>query len=150
MDNVSVPRVLPDPPPHASSTALEHAAQLSATARRSTRWYGNYLLVFAAGSFAFSVLTGVLHGGHGVAVTTGLWAVFLAVTTVWIARKQTSIKGMTRLHLYVMLGWTAAWSATVLLGEAYFAAQVWWWLLGGAAVALPPVVGAVVAYRRTA
>ena len=131
------------------AAALRRAAELSGRARRSSRWYVRYLLVFAVGSFAMSVLTGAFPGGPGVAVTTGLWAVFLAVTTGWISRKQTAIRGMTPLHLTVMAGWTVAWLATVLLGTSYFRGDLWWWVLGGAAVAACPAVGAVVAHRRS-
>lgn len=152
MDNSSTPRVLPDTATTtpAPQDALEQAARLSAQARRSTRWYASYLLVFAAGSFVASVLTGALRGPYGVLITTLLWAAFLVVTTLWIARKKTSIKGMTRLHLPVMVGWGLAWTSTVLIGEHYFADRIGWWVLGGAAVALSPLIGAALAFRRTA
>lgn len=151
MDNSSTPRVLPDTATtSAPQDALEQAARLSGQARRSTRWYGSYLLVFAAGSFAVSVLTGALQGPSGVLVTTLLWVAFLTVTTIWIARKKTAIRGMNRLHLPVMLFWALAWGATVLIGEHYFADRIGWWVLGGVAVALPPLVGAALAFRRTA
>ncbi len=129
--------------------ALRRAAELSARARRSSHWYVTYLLAFAGGSFAISVLTGTFPSPAGVAVTAGLWVVFLAVTTGWISRKQTSIRGMTRLHLTVMGGWTVAWLATVLLGTAHFRGDLWWWVLGGAVVAACPGTGALVAHRRS-
>jgi hypothetical protein len=150
MDNSS-PGLLPD---HAAAPdpqdALAHAARLSDRARRSTRWYGRYLLVFAAGSFVVAVLTGLLRGPSGVLTTTLLWVAFLTVTTVWIGRKKTAIRGMTRIHLVVMLFWGLLWAGTVLIGEHLFPDRIGWWVLGGVAVALPPVVGAVVAFRRTA
>lgn len=135
----------PDDP----AEALRRATELSGHARRSARWYVSYLLAFAAGSFAVSVLTRAFPGPSGVAVTTSLWVVFLAATTGWIARKQTSIRGMTPLHLAVMAGWTLAWLATVLLGTSYFRGDLWWWVLGGAVVAACPLAGALVAYRRS-
>jgi hypothetical protein len=151
MDSSSDPRVLPDAAATtAPQEALDQAARLSGRARRSTRWYGRYLLVFAAGSFAVSVLTGTLRGPSGVLVTTVLWMVFLVVTTVWIARKRTAIRGMTRLHLPVMVCWGLAWAGTVVIGEDHFADRIGWWLLGGVVVALPPLVGAALAFRRTA
>jgi hypothetical protein len=151
MDSSPARRVLPETtPPPAPRDALMQAARLSDQARRSTRWYGRYLLVFAAGSFVVSVLTGAVPGPYGVLVTTLLWAAFLLVTTLWIARKKTAIRGMTRLHLPVMVCWGLVWTANVLVGEHYFADRVGWWVLGGIAIALPPVVGAVVAFRRTA
>lgn len=72
MDNSSTPAVLPDAPEPATAPAevLRRAAQLSGQARRSGRWYGTYLLVFAAGSFAISILTGALRGPSGVLTTT--------------------------------------------------------------------------------
>ena len=148
MDDFSQPQVLPEPT--ASTDALERATQLSGRARRSTRWYGSYLLVFAAGSFAVSVLTGAVPGPRGTLTVMLLWAAFLAVTTIWIARQKTSIRGMTRLHLAVILSWAVLWGITVTVGEHYFADQLWWWVAGGLAIALPPVVGAVVTFRRTA
>jgi hypothetical protein len=140
----------PTSTPSAPSTDLDRAAQLSATARRSTRWYSHYLAVFAAASFLLAVLTGVFSGPSGVAVTSSLWAVFVVVSSVWAARKPTAIRGMTRLHLAVMAGWTLAWGLTVVLGSLYFRDQLWWWLLGAVAVAAAPVAGAVAARRRTA
>ena len=140
----SDPRSSDDP-----AAALRRATELSGRARRSSRWYVGYLLVFAAGSFAVSVLTGAFPRPAGIAVTTGSWIAFLAVTTAWISRKQTSIRGMTRLHLTVMAGWTAAWLATVLLGTSLFRGDLWWWVLGGALVAASPTAGALVAHRRS-
>jgi hypothetical protein len=152
MDPLSSPFAGTPSSPAASlepSAALEQATRLSSRARRSTRWYGHYLLGFAAASLVMSVLTGV-SGRRGVLVVTVVWAVLIALSSVWVARQQTVIRGMTRLHLTVMLGWTVAWLVTVLVGTTTFSGQLGWWVLGGAAVALSPVLGAVVALRRTA
>jgi hypothetical protein len=132
------------------SADLDRAARLSAAARRSTRWYSQYLLVFAAASFLLAVLTGVFSRPAGVVVTTSLWAVFVVASSVWAARRPTAIRGMSRLHLAVMAGWTLAWCLTVVLGSVYFRDQLWWWLLGGLAVAAAPLAGAAAARRRTA
>ncbi|GAA1429778.1 hypothetical protein GCM10009616_12660 [Microlunatus lacustris] len=129
---------------------LEEVARLSGAARRSSRWYRTYLLVFAAASFVLAVATGLLAGTPGVAVVAGLWAAFVAVSSVWVGRRPTAIRGMKRLHLGVMAGWTAAWLLTVVLGTAVFPEHLRWWVLGGLLTAAAPVVGAVLAHRRTA
>jgi hypothetical protein len=129
---------------------LDQVARLRDTARRSSRWYRTYLLVFAGASFGLAVGTGWSGGGVGVAVVTGLWAVFVAVSSVWVVRRPTSIRGMSRLHLGVVLAWTAAWALTVVVGSTTFPDALGWWVLGGLLTATPPVVGAVLAHRRTA
>lgn len=140
-----------EPTPITATTSAEdlrRAAELSGRARRSTRWYARYLLVFALGSFLLSVLTGTLPGRSGVLTTTLLWMGLIVVLSVYAARQRTAIRSFGRLHGAVMAGWTVAWCATVVLGERFFADQLWWWLLGGVAVALPPLVGARVTRRR--
>ncbi len=136
--------------PVVTTADLDRATHLREAARRSTRWYSHYLVVFGVASFGVAVLTGTLDGPSGVALTMGLWAAFLAVSTAWVARRRTAIQGMTRLHLTVMACWTVTWAATVILGKNVFDGQLWWWVLGGLAVAAGPLVGAVVAHRRTA
>ncbi len=135
--------------PAASAAQLDQVARLRDTARRSSRWYRTYLLVFAAASFVLAVGTGQFAGGAGGAVVTGLWAAFVAVSSVWVARRPTAIRGMQRLHLGVVLAWTAAWALTVVVGSTTFPGQLGWWVLGGLLTATPPVVGAVLAHRRT-
>jgi len=127
---------------------LRRAAELSGRGRRATRWYANYLLVFALGSFALSVLTGTLPTGPGVLVTTLLWMGLIVALSVYAARQRAAIRNFGRLHGAVMAGWTLAWCATVVLGQQFFAGRLWWWVLGGIAVALPPLVGARVTRRR--
>jgi len=136
--------------PSAPTVQLDEVARLSGAARRSSRWYRTYLLVFAAASFVLAVATGLLAGTPGVAVVTGLWAAFVAVSSVWVVRRPTAIRGMKQLHLGVMLGWTAAWVVTVVVGSTVFPGQLGWWVLGGVLTAAAPVAGAVLAHRRTA
>ena len=136
--------------PTAPTVQLDQVARLSGAARRSSRWYRTYLVVFAAASFALAVATGLLAGTPGVAVVTGLWAAFVAVSSVWVVRRPTAIRGMKQLHLGVMLGWTAAWAVTVVVGSTVFPGQLGWWVLGGLLTASAPMTGAVLAHRRTA
>lgn len=136
--------------PRASTLQLDEVARLSGAARRSSRWYRTYLLVFAAASFVLAVTTGLLAGTPGVAVVTGVWAAFVASSSVWVVRRPTAIRGMKQLHLGVMLGWTAAWAVTVVVGSTVFPGQLGWWVLGGVLTATAPVAGAVLAHRRTA
>ena len=132
----------------ASAADLRRAADLSGRAQRATRWYARYLLVFAAGSFALSVLTGTLPSRPGVLITTLLWVGLVVALSVYAARQRVAIRNFGRLHGAVMAGWTLAWCATVVLGGQFFAGRTWWWVLGGLAVALPPLVGALVTRRR--
>ena len=136
--------------PAVSADQLDRAARLSGAARRSSRWYRTYLVVFAAGSFVLAVATGLWAGGPGVAVVTGVWAAFIALSSVWVTRKPTTIRGMKGLHLGVMLAWTVAWVLTVVLGSTVFTGQLAWWVVGGLLTAAAPAVGAVLAHRRTA
>ena len=136
--------------PAVSAAQLDQAARLSGAARRSSRWYRGYLLVFAAATFVLALATGLWAGAAGVAVVTGLWGAFVAVSSVWLARRPTTIRGMTRLHLGVMLAWAAAWALTVVLGSTVFAGQLGWWVAGGLLTAAAPLVGAALAHRRTA
>jgi hypothetical protein len=139
-----------NPSPHPPADQLDQAVRPSGAARRSSRWYRTYLLVFAAGSLVLSVGTGLWVGGPGVAVVTAIWAAFVALSSVWVTRKPTTIRGMKGLHLGVMLGWTVAWVLTVVLGSTVFPDQLGWWVVGGLLTAAAPAVGAVLAHRRTA
>ena len=137
------------PSDHDSTAALHRAQQLDHQARRSARWYVRYLIVFALASFVMASLFGVLPGRWGVAVLTPVWVVFVVALSVWSTRQRASVRGMTQMHLTMMLGWTLAWLATVIVGSSYFPATLWWWVLGGAVMAIPPLLTARQVDRRT-
>ena len=131
-------------------SALQEAARLRARVRRSGRWYVHYLVIYAGISLVMSTLFGVLGSRLAVALLTPLWVAFVALMSGWAGKQRAAMRGFTRLHLTVMLGWTAAWLVTVLVGTHYYPHTLWWWAFGGLLTAIAPLLGARSAYRRTA
>lgn len=137
------------PSDHDSGATLRRAEQLDRDARRAARWYVRYLFAFALASFVLASLFGVVGGRWGAAVLTPIWVVFIVALSVWSTRQRASVRGMTRLHLTMMLGWTVAWLATVIVGSHYFLDTLWWWVLGGLVMATPPLLIARQVDHRT-
>lgn len=133
-----------------ATQALAQAERFRREARHSGRWYALYLALFAVASVLFAGLFGIVGNRWGATLLTPLWGVFLVFLTVWSQRKKTSVAGMSRLHLTVIGSWAVLWGITVIVGSVYFQGRPGWWLAGGVAMAAPCLIGAWVAFRRTA
>jgi uncharacterized membrane protein YjjP (DUF1212 family) len=133
-----------------ATDALARAERLTWEARRAGRWYGIYLVAFAAASALLGGLFGVVGNLWGTAVLTPLFVVFVGALTVWAQRKRTALQGVAALHGVVIGSWAVLWAVTVIAGSLYYQGRPAWWVAGGLAMAVPGVVGAVLVFRRTA
>jgi hypothetical protein len=132
-----------------AASALEHAEQLSSKARRAARWYVVFLILFGLASAAMAASFSLVGSARGSLTVT---LTFLAVTFVllgWGQRQSTTLVGMGRIHLAVMLSWGGLWAVTVLVGSFVFPGEPGWWVSGGIAMAAPCLVGSYVTQRRT-
>ncbi|MDN5762672.1 MAG: hypothetical protein L0H41_10195 [Microlunatus sp.] len=129
--------------------ALDDADRLANAARRSGRWYANYLVAYAIGTLILALLVGAFPGSFGAVVGIGIWLVLVAALTIYQYRQRATIKRFGALHSIVIAVWGVLWIITVVVGSLYFVGQLGWWIGAGIATALPPLVGAVVVYRQT-
>jgi hypothetical protein len=132
-----------------AAAQLARADRLGAEARRGGRWYVRYLLVFGIASFAIAAVCAFADGLTAAVVVTPLWIVFVIGISVWAATRNVGLRGFGSLHGMVMVAWTLAWTATVLVGGNWMS-HVWqWWLGGGVVMAAIAFVGAGVAHSRS-
>lgn len=50
--------------------------------------------------------------------------VFVGILSWWAATRRVTMRGYTALHVMVMIAWSVAWVATVLIGTSLFPARV--------------------------
>lgn len=132
-----------------AAESLARADVLTTKARRSTRWYGRYLLVYAAGAFALSLAFGLIPVKTAVIIVMPVWVVFLSATTAYAQRHKTAIKGLGTVQAWVIGSWAILWGLVISLGVSRFQDWLPWWILGGIALALPGLIGALIVFRRT-
>lgn len=129
--------------------ALDQAHRLAQNAKRSSRWYATYLVIYAVATFVVSLIIGATASPLGVALGMGLWAVVLVALTIYAHRAKTAVKQFGLLHGLVIASWTILWIITVVVGSMFFGGILGWWIAGGIACAVPPLVGAAIVLKRT-
>lgn len=133
-----------------ATTALHRASRLSDEARTAGRWYARYLVLYAIACFALAATMGWFGSAAGAIVISLLSAAFIVVLSVWAQSHPAVIRGMTTVHLAVVLSSMTLWLVTVVLGTRFFTDQLGWWVAAGLAMAVPPLIGAAIVSRRTA
>lgn len=131
-----------------ATQSLAQADALTSKARQSARWYGRYLLVYSAGSFALSLAFGMLPVKIAIVAVMPAWMMFIAAITVYALQHRTAMRGLGTIQAWVIGSWTVLWGLTISLGVSRFQDWLPWWVLGGIALALPGLIGALVVFRR--
>lgn len=133
--------------PTNADLALSQADQLAARVRHSAQWLARYYVAFGIASALIALGFGVLRGLVWTILLTVLWAGVITAISVYANRQRTMVRGGARLHLTVMLIWTAVWVATVAIGST-FDLPWFWWLGGGVLLLATCLVGARVVWNR--
>lgn len=131
-----------------AAESLARADVLTAQARQSMRWYGRYLLAYAAGAFLLSLAFGLIPTRIAVVAVMPFWAVFLTLITVYAQRHRTAMRGLGVIQAWVIGAWAVLWGVVISVGVSRFQEVLAWWVVGGIVLALPALVGAVVVFRR--
>lgn len=132
-----------------AAESLARADALTSNARQSTRWYGRYLLAYAAGAFLLSLAFGLIPVKTAMIVVMPLWILFISAISVYAQRHKTALKGLGALQAWVIGSWAVLWGFTISFGVSYFQDWLPWWVLGGIVLALPGLIGALVVFRRS-
>ncbi len=118
---------------------LRDAERISARARQAGQWYCRFLIAYAIASFLLAIGFALVGPRWGALLITPLWMIFVVAISVYAARQRAAIRGLTRIHTLMILGWSIAWVLTLSLSFPLHQAW-WWWLLGGLLMATPPVI----------
>lgn len=132
-----------------AQSSLHDADRLARKAKRSSRWYALYLVIYAAGTFLASVLIGAIPGPTGLTIAMVMWVALIGGLTIYSSRQKATIKRFGLLHGLVIATWAGLWVITVVFGGMSFGSHLGWWIGGGIACALPPLVGAAIVLART-
>lgn len=116
----------------------------------SRRWYVGCLVGYGLASLALATAFGFVDRPLlPVAISMPLWVACVVGLSVWAVRQRTGVRGFATIHLAVIVGWAAAWAATVGMGTTAFPGVWPWWLGGGVVMAGTAFAGAWVTHRRS-
>lgn len=116
----------------------------------TSRWYVGCLVGYGLASLGLATSFGFVDRPIlPVAISMPVWAACVVGLSVWAARRRSGVRGLTDIHLTVIVVWAAAWAATVGMGTTAFRGFWPWWLGGGLVMAATAFAGAWVTVRRS-
>lgn len=135
-----------------NDAAREALAQADLLANRTAsqgRWLVRYYLILGVASLLVGAAFGLFHGPVAMVTLVTIWMAVVVGISIYANTRRAVVRGMGRLHMTVMLGWSAAWILTVGFGTGRNLGWQWY-LFGGVLMLAVCLAGAYVAYRRTA
>ncbi|WP_435108981.1 hypothetical protein [Nocardiopsis synnemataformans] len=127
--------------------ALERAETVGTRVRSRGGWYMLFSALFAASTFALTVVIGLFPSPVSIAVTTVGFFVVVTALLIFAARQPVSPRLFGPLHVMAMLGWGTVYGVTLFVGNRFFPGDPVWWVSGAALGAVPPLVAGWLATR---
>lgn len=133
--------------PSNNDLALAQADEFAGRVRHAAQWLARYYVAFGFASLLFALGFGVLSGPAWMVALIVLWGAAIIAISLYAGRQRTLVRGGQRLHLTVMLVWSAVWVLTVAIGSSLD--MPWpWWLGGGVLLFATCLVGARIVQHR--
>ena len=127
--------------PHETAALLDQADRMARAARRASRTYAAYPVLF--GLVCLGTLTLFATAPLPVALLVGMPAFGVGVTllSVWQARQPVRPRHLTAVHLSTIGAFAVLWGGSMLLGVSEGPG---WFLAGGGAIFVVTLLAAVV------